>query len=218
MAGTFNATLLVEDSDDGATYATVAIVPVSSTPPSSTSTSITGTGKWYALIRARWMRIRCSAFTSNTSSALTAVFRNTPPPTELLTLSNAVSVTGAVTVQPSGGTGSFNFTNARIASAATTNATSVKGSAGNLYSATLSNTSASAKFVKFYNKATAPTVGTDTPIWTVLVAAGATITIQMDMNPLRFSTGIAYAITGAVADADTTAVAANDVHGFLNYA
>ena len=31
----------------------------------------------------------------------------------------------------------------------------------------------------------------------------------------RFATGIAYAITGAAADADTTAIAANDVIVYL---
>ena len=35
--------------------------------------------------------------------------------------------------------------------------------------------------------------------------------------PFWFSTGIAYAITGGAADTDTTAVAANQLSGILNY-
>src|SRR5581483_5493004 len=62
-------------------------------------------------------------------------------------------------------------TKARVKSAASTNATSVKASAGRLYQIHLCNTSAALKFVKFYNKASAPTVGTDTPVATYPLAA-----------------------------------------------
>jgi hypothetical protein len=107
-------------------------------------------------------------------------------------------------------------TAARIASAASTNATSVKASAGNLYRVFVANTTGAAKFMKFYNKASSPTVGSDTPVFTLAIPANGMITLGLDF-PYAFSTGIAYAITGAVGDADTTATAANDVHGFLQY-
>ena len=53
------------------------------------------------------------------------------------------------------------LTKARVMAAASTNATSVKASAGRLYEIHLCNTSAALKFVKFYIKTSAPTVGTD---------------------------------------------------------
>ena len=105
---------------------------------------------------------------------------------------------------------------ARIVSAASTNATSVKASAGNLYHVTVGNVSAGIKFLKLYDKASAPTVGTDTPIVTIPIPIGG-FSEAYDF-PIPFAVGIAYAITGAIADSDTTAVAANDVHGLVLYA
>lgn len=105
-----------------------------------------------------------------------------------------------VTANPPSGTG---FT---LESAATTNATLVKASAGSLYSVTISNVTAATIYVKFYNKASAPTVGTDTPIITVPVAASAIVALDYGSIGQRFSTGIAYAITAAAVKTDTAAV------------
>lgn len=105
---------------------------------------------------------------------------------------------------------------ARIASAATTNATSVKASAGNVYHIIAGNTAASARYLKLYNKASAPTVGTDTPLVTLYLPASGGFAEVFDI-PLGFTTGIAYAITAGVADTDTAAVSANDVHGIILY-
>ena len=108
-------------------------------------------------------------------------------------------------------------TMARVAAAATTNATSVKASAGRVVGYHLTNNTAAVKFIKFYNKASAPTVGTDTPVATLVLPASGQLFAELT-GGLAFATGIAYAITGAIADADTTAVAANDVHGYIAYA
>lgn len=97
--------------------------------------------------------------------------------------------------------------------AATTNATSAKASAGTVYTIDAMNTTAAVKYLKLYNKASAPTVGTDTPVRTIaLPPSNATYRIQFPSG-YYFSTGIAYALTGAAADADATALAAGDVVG-----
>lgn len=108
-----------------------------------------------------------------------------------------------------------NPTDFNLNSAATTNATSVKATAGNLYVLNISNLSAAPKFVKLYNKASAPTVGTDVPLDVFEVAANSSRSLPFGTSGIRFTTGIAYAITGAQPDSDTTAVAAGDVkvHG-----
>lgn len=227
LVGTFAFSIAIQTSDDNTNWVGAPIYTVTAGPPISTSGSASAVGQYYSNIRGRYVRCVTTAFTSNTSGVLTAFLRDKPPSIELtnVLVQNTPAVTGnrgisnfALAVTPMGASAATDFSSARIASAATTNATSVKGSAGNFYGGFLSNTSASAKFFKFYNKATAPTVGTDTPVWTLLLPAGASINLSMDMNPLRFATGIAYAITGLVADTDTTAVAVNDVIGFLNYA
>lgn len=108
----------------------------------------------------------------------------------------------------------------RVASAATTNATSVKAAPGHVYGFSLGNamtTTPVMKFFKLYDKASAPTVGTDVPIMTVPLPADGQVNISFPTGIL-FSLGIAFAITGAVADTDSTAVAANDIHGGLLYA
>ncbi len=104
----------------------------------------------------------------------------------------------------------------RVMSAATTNATSLKASSGNLYGIHLHNSGAATVFFKLYNKASAPTVGTDTPVTTVSIAAGARVDID-NVQGSAFATGIAYAITNLVADSDTTAVLLNQVTGHLLY-
>lgn len=93
--------------------------------------------------------------------------------------------------------------------AATTNATSAKGTAGNVYGWSISNKSAAVQFFKLFNKATAPTVGTDTPVITVAVPALTTVVANFDKG-LSFSSGIAYAYTNLIADLDTTVVVAAD--------
>jgi hypothetical protein len=107
-------------------------------------------------------------------------------------------------------------TTARLLSAAaSTNATSVKASAGNVFNIVGTQTNAAARYLKLYNKASAPTVGTDTPIWTFYLpptaVGGGLFTLDFGAQPLYFSTGIAYALTTAAADADTGALSAGDV-------
>lgn len=96
-------------------------------------------------------------------------------------------------------------------SAATTNATSQKATAGTLFEISASNQTASIKYLKLYNKASAPTVGTDVPIETIPIPANGDVPIEFGANGRRFTLGIAFAITGLQAIADATAVAAGDV-------
>ena len=123
--------------------------------------------------------------------------------TTVTTVSNAIAAASAA--------GGGIALNARLpASAAGTNATLAKASAGRVYRLTALNTTASAKFIKFYNKATAPVPGTDTPVWTEALPVGRT-DLSFDGVGYSFATGIGFALTGAVPDADTTALAAGDI-------
>lgn len=109
----------------------------------------------------------------------------------------------------------------KLISANTTNATSVKGSAGTLYYVGGFNTNAAARYLKFYNKASAPTVGSDTPVWTFLIppnSTGAALSAAIPPQGIAFSLGIAFALTTGVADADTGAVAAAEIGVNLGYA
>lgn len=105
-----------------------------------------------------------------------------------------------------------------VTTTASTNASAPKTSAGNLFEVTVSNPTATAVYVKFYNKASAPTVGTDVPVLTIAVPAAAAGVGEKSFNfgaiGKRFTTGIAMAVTGAAAATDTSnAVAGVQVHG-----
>jgi hypothetical protein len=96
-----------------------------------------------------------------------------------------------------------------LISAATTNATNVKASAGQVYGWTIFNTNAAIRYVKLHNTAGAPTAGTGV-VYTIGVPAtgGNNITLP---TGLAFSTGIAFTTVTGVADADTVAVGASDL-------
>lgn len=137
------------------------------------------------------------------------------------TVSGTVTVNQGTTsatpwaVKPNAATGT-GYTPAKYISAATTNATVVKASAGTLGFISASNISTSARYVKIYNKATAPTVGTDVPVQTYMVPPNTSGTnLALPASGLNLSTGICFAITGGYADTDTTATAVGDV--ILNY-
>lgn len=109
-------------------------------------------------------------------------------------------------------------TPAKLISAATTNATSVKASAGQLYALQVINLNAATRYLKLYNKATAPTVGTDVPVQTLPIPPNSTtgggFVLPVPVG-MEFTTGIAFALTTGVADADVGAVAANEI--IVNY-
>jgi hypothetical protein len=108
----------------------------------------------------------------------------------------------------------------KLLSAATTNATNVKASAGQIYTIYAFNTNAAVRYLKLYNKASAPTVGTDVPDLTIPIpgnTAGAGVVLDTGGLGVAFGTGIAFATTTGVADNDSAAVAANEVVMTLLY-
>lgn len=124
---------------------------------------------------------------------------------------NVLSVASA----PSATVGAGTFHH--LISAATTNATSVKATAGNIAVLIVSNNATTKRFFKLYNKASAPTVGTDTPILTLMLAPGETIQCNTGPYGMALSAGIAYATTQLITVADTTAVAVSDMSIHMSY-
>jgi hypothetical protein len=124
---------------------------------------------------------------------------------------------GRAVADASAATGGIATTTRLLSAAASTNATSAKGSAGRLYSAHGYNAATAVRYLKLYNKASAPTVGTDTPIKTLALPASAGFAFDWPIG-YSFTTGIAFALTTGSADADTGALTANDVLGLnLDY-
>ncbi len=101
----------------------------------------------------------------------------------------------------------------KVNAAATTNAASVKASAGNLFQWQITNIAAYAVYVSWFNKNSAPVPGTDTPLFQVIIPPGGIVTMPHGPG-IFFSTGIAVALTKS----DNTALAAGDVVGHALYA
>jgi hypothetical protein len=97
-----------------------------------------------------------------------------------------------------------------VSAAASTNATSALAKSGTVRRIIGYNASATARYLKLYDKVSAPTVGTDTPKLTVYLPPVTGFEIEIDHY---FGAGIAYALTTGSADNDTGALTAGDVLG-----
>jgi hypothetical protein len=124
--------------------------------------------------------------------------------------SNQTGIPLGITATANGATAS------RINAAASNNLTSVKGSAGQLYTIDVFNAAAYNVFLKLYNKASAPVVASDTPVMTIPIQAGGGYSKTWPMG-FPFGTGIAYAIVKLQADTDATNVVAGDLTGNITW-
>ena len=138
-----------------------------------------------------------------------------------------VSAAGDYTEIPISGIGCLWVTNAptaasigyltgRIISAATTNATLIKALPGQVFGWSICNNSASWRYLKLFNKATAPVPGTDSPLAALGIPPGSSVVTEFE-NGIMCSAGIGFSIVGGIADLDATAVGANEVAVNLFY-
>ncbi len=100
------------------------------------------------------------------------------------------------------------LTTFHLASAATTNATVVKNSAGQLYGWMISNTSAAYTYLAFHNASSTPTAGASI-FFKIGIPATSAANVSFDSG-IPFSTGIAITTVTGAADNNSTAVALND--------
>ena len=163
---------------------------------------------WEASVNGlTFVRVRATAHTSGTATwkFQRGSYATEPIPAAQISGTQPVSGTltsaGTTTATPATGT-TYN-----VVTTASTNAAVVKASAGNLYELTISNPTATAAYIKLYNKATAPTVGTDVPVLTIAIPATAAgvgeKSFVFGAVGKRFATGIGIAVTAAAAATDT---------------
>jgi hypothetical protein len=157
------------------------------------------------------VRVRATARTSGTQSwrFTLGTYATEPIPAAQVTATQPVS--GSVTVSGTATNTPATPTASNINSAASTNAAFIKNAAGTVYAIVASNTNAATRYVKFYNKASAPTLGTDVPLITIAVPTNGTVSVNFGALGHRFATGIAIAITAGAADSDTAVIGANEV-------
>ena len=222
VSGTFVATVQVQSSINGTTWRNVtgstSIINLS-TGAYLASGNITAAGLYAIDISSfQYVRLISTAYTSGTMvleyNSVTSGNLNPAGNTVAGTIALGAGTASIGTVAtPSGSAISVTTT-------ASTNASSQKSTAGNLFEISVSNPTATAAYVKLYNKASAPTAGTDVPVLTIVApATSATATpssINLTFSQIgkRFTTGIAMAVTAGPLATDTAvAVAGVQIHG-----
>lgn len=174
-----------------------------------------------------WFRVRATAWTSGTANIQIqpGAYATEPIPAAQISGTQPVSFTqpalvaGAALIGDVGIQVRANATGAasihHIVSAATTNVAQIKATAGRVYGYCLSNTTASWRYVKFHNVASA-TAGAAVAM-TVGIPPNGKAECHIPMG-IGFATAISRSIVTGAADADTTATGVADVVGDIFFA
>lgn len=110
------------------------------------------------------------------------------------------------------------WTPSRIISAASNNATVVKASAGVLGFVSVSNLNAAVRYLKIYDKATAPAPGSDIAKIVVAIPTGSVpVNLALPDEGIAFAAGISFALVTGILDNDNTGVAASEILVNLGY-
>jgi len=88
----------------------------------------------------------------------------------------------------------------------------IKASAGQMYTLTAYNANAGVRYLHLYNKASAPTLSTDTPIMTIPLLGASVRDIPLSSLGVAFTTGIAWAYTTDDIAIPTTAGTSTELH------
>lgn len=157
----------------------------------------------------------------NASVAVTGTFWQATQPVSIATapvLVAGAALIGRAVADASAATGGIASTARMASAAASTNATNVKTSAGRVYGVQGKNNAAYDVFLVLYDAATNPPVpGTTTIRKKIICPAGQAFVYDFPLGH-SFATGIGYAFTKLVADADTTVLVAADITAFnLDY-
>lgn len=164
------------------------------------------------------IRLRCSAFTSGSAAVIgqvddTGVAAYTPV-NVLNTVNVAIAQPFTLSASTSGAATRYRYKSV----AASDNLVSVKASAGNIHHLIVSNANAAIRFLKLYDKASAPILASDTPQATIVIPAGGTVVAPYDLIRYPFALGIAHAIVTAAADATSGNTGADEVFLTMLYA
>ncbi|WP_437740792.1 hypothetical protein WMF39_34735 [Sorangium sp. So ce1504] len=135
------------------------------------------------------------------------VSQSNPLPVSLVgSLPAGTNTVGAVNVKPATSGGLSIYRNVGLS----TTGQSVKSSAGQVFGWYLANWSSTDAFVKLYNTAGAPTVGTTQPALTLMVPAGQVVSTE-HTNGIAFTNGIGIGASATAADNNTSAPGANTI-------
>lgn len=199
-------------------YARIGLWAVLALALSLGAASVWATGTLSGAAGASGSSVTVTSGTVDTVTSLTqmngaAIAMNTgvrSAGTQRVTIATDDTVQVAQVPATSGGASIFH-----LISAATTNATNVKASAGQLYGWSISNTNAATLYVKLHNTAGTPTAGASV-VYVIAIPGGGVSNIDLATG-LAFGTGIGISTVTGVTDASAVAVAVNDLNINLHY-
>ena len=202
--GTWSGTLSFQGSNDNTTWFATGLVDVTDTV--ITNRTVTTTNRLvYGPTNCKYVRVRMTAYSSGSATGTLSLFG---APGAMHPAPQGVNQSGLWNVGTlpltSGGLDAYRNLDLGLTGQV------VKNGAGHLYAIQVTNLAAAARYVKVYNKATAPTQA-DTPVFTFAVPASTVAQPANFPHGVAFSTGISLRASNAIADNDTTAPTANDV-------
>jgi len=168
--------------------------------------SLVGQAQSFSISGFRYFRVRQNAAQTAGTTTLAAYASQQATPKLHQSVAGTVSVSGSTIVPLASASQGFTSYHTLI-SAASTNSTSIKVGNGTIGTLILTNTAATWAYFKLVNKASAPTVGTDTAIINIGVAPNSTLDCSTAFAGLRMATGIAYYVSGGTSLTDNTALA-----------
>jgi hypothetical protein len=221
LSGTWVGTVSFQGSNDNGTF-----YPVATSDPSgglTTGDTSTTTNRIVKIPTTfKYLRVRVTAYSSGTVQGVAFGHRDENS-SGLIAALGPVTLTaettkkiGNVGIAQSGAAVTYQ----KFISDTTTNATAVSSVPANISILHMENSGDGVRYVKFYNKASAPVVGTDVPLITIGIPAVSSSSFTLPaLIGIDFSIGISFAITLGAADGDATplTVTAN-VTGLIAYA
>ena len=217
---TFEGSLNSTNGTDGNWFAVQAIRSNANTIETTTGVLAAAPAyAWELSVNAlRYFRIRATAWTSGAQvwTMIPGTYATEPIPGAQVSATQPIS--GTVTATVTAGTVNpvVPATPYFLNSAATTNGALILTGTSNVSSFYATNEGATAAYIKLYNKATAPNVGTDVPEMIIPVPAAVSgvpgvATIPIGFHGFRFALGLGIAITRNAVHTDTTAIGAGEV-------
>lgn len=216
-----------EWSNDNATWLPATIL----TQAGASATTFNAAGLWVTPVLALYFRLRLStATTAGTTNIRVQGFDSqidrwlaTQPVSGTVTanigtgaLAAGANAIGDVGIQfRANATGAATINH--IVSTASTNAASVKGSAGRVVGWNFVNTTASFQYVKLHNNASTPTAGAGV-VMTIAIPPNGVNNMPVGGAGIGFSAGIGRTIVTGSADIDATATTLGAVVGDLFFA
>jgi hypothetical protein len=212
LHGTWAGTVTFQESNNNGTFDNI-VAQNAGDVDTPYSTTATANGLYKIPIMGDRLRVRVTAYTSGIVQAVAFGHKEVND-------TGQISATGTVNIsagQSVSLVASAVPTPLKINSVVGVNATSVQAGPSNVGFMWVVSFAAGARYLKFYDKASAPVVGTDIPTYSFPLGAGVN-SIPVPIGGFAFSTGFAYAILLSADDSGTTPfTVAGEVRAMLEY-